>query len=64
MLSDALLTGVCADGHDSDLYSALLLEDVPQGSFNGSPAKGMEPFAWTDVATGAAARPPDGLKVW
>lgn len=29
VLSDALLIGVFADGHHSNLYSALLLEDVP-----------------------------------
>lgn len=61
VLSDALLIGVFADGHDSNLYFALLHEDVPWGSSNGSPAKGMETFAWMDVATEAAALPPDPL---
>lgn len=64
MLSDALLIGVCADGHDSNLYFALLLEDVPWGSSNGSLAKGTKTFAWTDVATEAAAMPPDRLLFW
>lgn len=64
MLSEALLIGVFADGHDSNLYFALLLEDVPRGSSNGSLAKGMETFAWMDAATEAAVLPPDRLQVW
>lgn len=58
MLSDALLIGVFADGHKSNLYFALLLQDVPWGSSNGSLAKGIELFAWTDVAADASALPP------